>query len=118
MKHIYVAGPYRGITKARRNLNILVCKHADVLLSERGWMPLTPCQNTAGFDDYTKGINDKFWLDGTMEQMLKCDAVFMAQGWELSAGAIAERDAALIKGMDVYYTIGEVPYIGKEGGKK
>lgn len=109
MKHIYVAGQYRAKTRAKRNLNIAVCRHAGVELAQKGWMPLIPCQNTAGFDDYTKGIPDKFWLDGTLEQMFKCDAVFMCQGWENSKGAVNERDQAMIKGMSIYYSIGDVP---------
>ena len=102
MKLIYVAGLYRGFTKERIDLNIQAAMHAGVLLAERGYMPVIPHKNTEKMELLTAKCDDRFWIDGTMELMSRCDGVLMVQGWKDSMGAVGENHKAQELGIPVF----------------
>jgi hypothetical protein len=61
---------------------------AAVLVIEFGIMPMIPHANTR----YFHGMgDDSFWIDGTLELMRRCDALYLIDGWEKSSGARGER---------------------------
>lgn len=87
MKIVYVAGPYRGKTAWQVAQNIRAAEEIGYLVAQSGAMPLIPHANTAHFDGE---FDDKFWLDGTMELLRRCDAVMLHPKWMHSKGASAE----------------------------
>ena len=100
---IYIAGPYRAKTKEAVDLNIAVARRIGIAAIKRGWMPLIPHSNTGNMEHLVERP-DSFWLEGTMELMLRCDAVLLCPGWMESLGTIAEIDKAKKEGIPVYYS--------------
>jgi len=47
--------------------------------------------------------DDRQWLDGDLEILRRCDAIYMLNGWRDSAGALAELDEAHRGHLTVYY---------------
>ena len=109
-KMIYVAGRYRGKSEQAVQLNVQACRQVGVICSERGWYPVMPCVLSAGFEHLTDK-DDQFWLDNTLELMLRCDAVVMAPGWLQSEGATNEYNEAKLAGIAVYEVVDEVPLV-------
>lgn len=91
MKLVYIAGPYRAPTREGIESNIQRAREAAEAVCRLGAYPVTPHLNTAHFDGVA---GDQFFLDGTMELMRQCDFVLLVDGWEKSAGAVAEFDEA------------------------
>jgi len=106
MKLMYIAGRYRSDYPDAVKLNIAAAQHAGMLVAEKGWMPVVPHSNNTGFNSTQI---PEFWLEGTLELMRRCDAVFFIQGWGRSPGARAELRKAKMLGMPIYYETGEMP---------
>lgn len=102
---VYVAGPYRGKSRFRliRWLqcvsNILRARAVAYRLWRLGIPALCPHTNTALF-----GGNQQIYLDGTLEMMLKCDAVILTDWWFLSSGTLKEIEVAQANGIPVHRT--------------
>jgi len=109
MKLIYIAGPYRAKTKARRDLHIEQAKLTAVLLLEKGWFPVSPILNTARFEEYCPWVDDQVFLNGTLDLMSRCDAVCLLPGYEFSEGTAGEIAEARRIGMKVYKAEIDVP---------
>lgn len=106
---VYVAGPYRAHTRERVELNIAAAKHVGALAIAKGWMPLIPHANTAGFEHLTQA-DDDFFLRGTLELMRRCDAVVLCPGWVASIGTRKEIEIAKSIGTPVYTSEAVLPY--------
>lgn len=106
---VYVAGPYRGHSRERVELNIAAAKHVGALAIAKGWMPLIPHANTAGFEHLTEA-DDDFFLRGTLELMRRCDAVVLCPGWARSMGTRAEIETAKKFRIPVYTSEAALPY--------
>ncbi len=107
-KLIYVAGRYRGRTRAEVESNIQAAIFVGRLCAEKGWYPVIPHSNTAHFEALVD-VNDEFYLEGTLELMRRCDAVVMVPGFGQSVGAMAEHDEAHKLFMTVYRFPEHVP---------
>lgn len=101
MKIIYFAGPFRADTAWGIEKNVRRVEEQAVLMVEKfGIMPLIPHANTRFFH----GLGtDELWLEGTMELMRRCDAIYMCPGWEQSDGSQAELAEAEVMGIPVFY---------------
>ncbi len=95
MKLIFIAGPFRGTTAWDVECNI---RQAELLafdvarigsLVRPGCMFLCPHTNSRFFDGTLTG---KFWLDGTMELLKRCDAAVFTKDWRRSEGAVTEHE--------------------------
>lgn len=95
MKVVYIAGPYRG-NVVRRALNILRARRAAIFVWQHGGVALCPHLNTAFFDGHAP---DETWLEGDLELLQRCDAVWTIDGWRESAGALTEDAAAYVVGI-------------------
>lgn len=102
MKVIYIAGPFRAATAWRIAENIRDAERFGKVVAELGAMPLIPHANTAHFHGL---FTERFWLDGTMELLRRCDAVVLIPGWGHSQGARAERKEAERLGIPVFLVI-------------
>lgn len=99
---VYVAGPFRAPTAWGIAENVRRAERAGLEIARLGAMPLIPHANTAHFQGE---LPDQFFLDGTLELMLRSDALYLLFGWASSAGARKEREVAMKKGMPVFDTL-------------
>ncbi len=103
MRMIYVAGPYRPHTLRLEQFaleeNIMKASKAAYLLWEKGWAVICPHMNTA----YYEGLPDQVWLDGDIEILSRCDAIYMLDTWKNSQGARNELKHAIACCMETYF---------------
>lgn len=119
---VYIAGPYTSVTHdvnghsqphypVAYNVRLAAETAHDVVgrLSHGGIFPVTPHMNTAFFEETHPEIGAEYWLEGTRELMLKCDAVLLINhpAIETSMGTRAEIYAALNAGIPVYVSVEE-----------
>lgn len=105
VKVVYIAGPFRGANAWEVERNIRRAEEVAFQVASIGGMPLCPHTNTRFFDGTLTG---RFWLDGTLELMRRCDAVLFLPTWEQSAGAKAEHDEAVFLQIPRFFDIGEL----------
>lgn len=106
MKLIYVAGPYRGENAWAVEKNIRNAENWAFKLAEKGWMYICPHTNARFFDGT---FTQEFWLEGTLEQMRRCDAVFICEGYGKSPGTLGEIAEAERLGLPIHYYVDELP---------
>lgn len=102
MKVVYIAGPFRGPTEWDVAKNIHEAAKFAYAVAELNAMPLCPHLNTAPFNGT---FTARFWLEGTLELMRKCDAVLLMPTWNRSEGARAEKEEATRIGIPVFYEV-------------
>lgn len=111
MKLLYIAGSYRGKTPAHTQYNINqaweVGRQVIVRLGRFGWFPVIPHLCSMHYDGLQ---SDEFFLSGTEELMLRCDAVLVQGNYMESAGTLHEIRAAEYMGIPVYYSIEDIIY--------
>jgi len=99
-KIVYIAGPFRGLTAWDVACNVHRAEELAFAVAKAGAMPLCPHANTRDFDGT---LTDKFWIDGTLELLRRCDAVIVVPGWEESTGTRGEIEEAKRIGLSVFY---------------
>lgn len=99
-KVVYVAGAYRGPNAYAIELNIRKAEDAGLWLAEQGAVPLIP---HTMYRYYQGALPDAFWLDATLGLLERSDAIFLLDNFEQSQGALAERQAAVARGMPLFY---------------
>lgn len=119
---VYIAGPYSPVTHdvngnsqphypVAYNVRLAAETAHEVVasLGHSGIFPVTPHLNTAFFEETLPGVPAEYWLDGTKELMLKCDAVILINhpAIDTSVGTRAEVVAALNAGIPVYPSVDE-----------
>lgn len=93
---IYIAGPFRGPTPLDVRRNVEAARDVGLRVAECGGFPIIPHCLTGEFD---KQLDDKFWLDGHLELLSRCDALALLPTWPQSHGARLELDWAVVNGM-------------------
>lgn len=125
MKLVYIAGPYRPTKDKSIEQNIMAARNKALQLvlasvNDLGgeWFPMVPHLNTANFDVLIGGVPDKYYLDGTMNLMLKCDAVLLTQpdADSISSGTIAEISVAKTCNIPVFRTLEEFLSYARQPG--
>jgi Domain of unknown function (DUF4406) len=101
VKVVYIAGPFRAPTHWGIVLNVRQAEVWALEVWKLGGVAICPHLNTANFQG---ALPDEAWLDGTLEMLRRCDAIFLIPGWEASAGARGEREEAERRGMAVLGT--------------
>jgi hypothetical protein len=101
LKVIYVAGAYRSksINRIWENINHAMVEARKLWLN--GWAVICPHANTAFMDEMPQ--TDEMFLQGDLEILKRCDAIYMLQGWEKSVGAAGEYELAKKFGLEIYY---------------
>lgn len=94
MKVIYIAGKYRSDRgEFYVRCNIREAERAALFVWLHGGVALCPHKNTAGLGG-AHGMTVEVWLDGDLELIERCDALWAIPGWDDSYGAKAEVDFA------------------------
>lgn len=100
MKVIFVSGPYRANNLQGVLANIRKARKVSLKLWLEGWAAICCHSNTALFDG---AAPDNIWLEGDLEILRRCDAIYMIDGWENSEGAISEFKLAQELGLEIIY---------------
>lgn len=114
MKVIYVAGKYLGECDWETYNNIHHARLIAHKLWDEGWAVICPHANTAFFGrigerDRSNPTGDwRKWLNGDLEIISRCDAIYMLNNYKNSMGAKAELRRAKELGLKIYF---------EEGGK-
>jgi len=89
MKLCYIAGKYRGKTNADIKENIMIAQWYQLKLTKLypEFFYLCPHTNTEFLDG---AQDDQYFLDGTMEMLRRCDAIYMLPAWQGSEGSEKE----------------------------
>ncbi len=98
-KVIYVAGPYRAETEWQVVQNIRRAEETALELWKMGWVVICPHKNTAMFGG---ALPDEVILEGDLELLRRCDAIYLMKGWQLSDGASREREYARHHNMPLF----------------
>ena len=88
MKLIYVAGKYRDEHPYQVYENIERAWRLGLEVAKLGAYPIVPHKNT----EHMEGAQGpQFWIDGTMEACVRCDAlIYVHEGLESSLGTQGE----------------------------
>ena len=107
MQIVYIAGAFRANTPYQIHLNII---HAEAraldLWKEKDadgqhkYAVICPHKNTEFFQNE---CDDDVWLDGCLEILKRCDAVYFLSGWEKSKGSIREYELATELEKEIYF---------------
>ncbi len=125
MKLVYIAGPYRAATRAGIDINIAAARGRALDLVEKSftelngeWYPMVPHTNTEHFDSVLPNVSDQYYLDGTMNLMLKCDAVLLTQPDAdiFSSGTKGEVSVANTCNIPVFRTLEEFLTYARQPG--
>jgi len=102
-KLCYIAGPYRADDVCGVEANILAAKRTAIAMHRAtGMAPVIPHMNTALLDVHMPEAPDEFWLRFGLELLSRCDAIWMIDGWERSAGSWGELELAVSDGMEIW----------------
>ena len=91
MKVIFISGKYRDIDWDAVERNIQKAKDAAVALAKQGWMFYCPHTHTAHMEDL---YDEQIWVNGNLEMLKRCDAIYVLDNWESSEGAKCEIEFA------------------------
>ncbi len=102
MKVIYVAGRYRGESWNEVWENIIHARTEARKLWLQGWAVICPHANSI-FMDGKEGETDGVFLNGDLEIIRRCDAIYMLDNWKESSGAKEELRLAVSLGLEIIY---------------
>lgn len=105
MKVIYIAGKYRSDTEWGLTDNIRHAELAARRLWGEGWAVICPHKNSAHFGGLKENPEDdqKLWMEGDLEILSRCDAIYMLSNYKESNGALLELAKAWNLGLEIYY---------------
>jgi len=101
LKVIYISGAYRSDSEDGVFENIIHARREAVKLWQQNWAVICPHTNSM-FMGSRLGGDEKF-IEGDLEIVRRCDAIFMLRNWTSSEGAQAEFRLAHELGLEIYY---------------
>lgn len=104
MKVVYIAGAFRAETAWQIAENVREAERWALKVAECGAMPLCPHTNTQHFHGM---LDEKFWVDGTLELLKRCDGALFLPGWVKSRGSMAEHRWCVKNGLP-FFGVGHV----------
>ncbi len=110
MKVIYIAGKYRANTELELERNIRLAEVAALKWWKVGWAVICPHKNTAHFGGLLPDKDDdcNLWINGDLEILSRCDAIYMLSNWKDSKGAKLELECAKDFGLEIFYEESEI----------
>lgn len=109
MKLVYVAGPFRAPNAWEIEQNIRRAEAASLAVWRAGHACICPHANTRFFQG---AAPDRVWLEGDLEILRRCDAVLVVDGYEHSAGTLAEIEEAKTRGIPVFFAMEALETLG------
>ena len=105
MRVIYVAGAYSSKTEWGLVENIRDAERVARRLWLEGWAVICPHKNTAHFGGLLDNpvADHNFWIEGDLEILKRCDAIYMTTGWESSKGSKKELELAKELGLEIFF---------------
>ncbi len=104
---IYVAGPYRSASRWQLEQNIRAAEEYGYQIAKLGAYPVIPHANTRGYFEDAQP-DAQFWLEGTLQLMRGCSALFMLPQWPMSSGARGEHLEALRLGKPIFEDLSQL----------
>jgi hypothetical protein len=101
----FIAGPLSSFSYHGLWQNVQTAKNYVKLVAERGALPICPHANS-GFM-YGR-LPEKFWREGYLELLRRCDVALFIPGWEASEGCLGEIRAAKAYQVPVCHTLAEL----------
>lgn len=93
MRTIYIAGPMTGI----EGYNYPAFNAAAALLREQGHTVVNPTEINA---EHLEPLHPwDFYMRRNVAELVKCNAIYLLEGWEKSKGARLEKEIAATLGM-------------------
>ena len=105
MKVVYLASPYRTNSDWRKYQNIQNAHSSAKYIWDNGCVCINPIGNSAWMGGE---IPEKVFLDGDIEILKRCDAIFMNFGWQNSKGCVMEWEYAKNNNIPVFYKLNEL----------
>ena len=111
-KVIFLSGPYSEFNddsdrKHTVGENIDIARKYAIVLWEMGFTVYCPHLNTAHFEkDCECEYGD--YIDGNLEILSRCDAIFMLPFWSHSRGAQIELNHTDRRGMRIFHNLSEI----------
>ena len=90
-KVVYVAGAFRAKTQWEIMQNVRRAEDASLELWKLGYAVICPHTMTQHFQNECP---DEVWLDGCLELLRRCDAIYLVEGWQCSEGSLVEYELA------------------------
>ena len=87
IKVIYIAGAFRAKTQWGIMQNVRKAEDASLKLWKQGYAVICPHTMTQHFQNECP---DRDWLDGCLELLRRCDAIYLVDGWQQSEGSLGE----------------------------
>lgn len=107
IKLMYISGKYTGQNKKEvaENISLASAAGKNIIDMYPGYFPIIPHNNTAHFEDhvYQTDIDYDYWLNGYIELLERCDAIYMLRNWRESNGAMKEYKQAVKLNKEVYF---------------
>ncbi len=105
IKVVYIAGAFRAKTQWGIMQNVRKAEDASLKLWKMGYAVICPHTMTQHFQNECP---DNVWLDGCLELLKRCDAIYLVEGWENSEGSVEELKIAQELGL-VIMGNGKIP---------
>ena len=100
IKVIYLAGPFRADTQWKIIQNVRRAEEASLKLWKIGYIVICPHTMTQNFQGECP---DYVWLDGCIELLKRCDAIFLMRNYKQSIGSLEELKVAQELGLAIIY---------------
>ncbi len=105
-KIIYVSGKYSGKPEEITE-NIKIAREYSIKIWMEGFTALCPHLNTFNFEE-DSNLEYKDYIEGDLELLVRCDAIFMLPKWEESKGAKIEKKFAEDNNIPVFYEVSQI----------
>ena len=115
MKVVYLASPYSADNDWQKYQNIQNAHLVAKWIWANGIVCISPVSNSAWMEG---DIDEQVFIDGDIEILKRCDAVFLSNNWENSNGCNGECDYAKKNNIPIFTTLNELVRWanGKESG--
>ena len=111
---IYIAGPYgrsKGVALETLVKNVLWANKFASEMFFKGWIPIIPHNWHYMMMTMNEWPDEKLFKVMGLEVLKICNAILMTIGWERSEGSRQELAEAERLGLEVFYSIEDVPNV-------